>query len=128
MSLIPNLVTLALNEALLAPLSIDEVKAAVFQLGAIKSPSPDDYSSLFYQQNWDMAGLSLYRGFRSFYDNGYLLKDLNRTIIILILNSRNPTRIQQFCPISLYNFVYKVISKIVVNRLKLWIHSLIPDD
>lgn len=75
-----------------------------------------------------MVGPSLYRVVRSFYKNGYLLKEINKTIIILIPKCRNPIGIHQFRPISLYNFAYKVISKTMVNRLKSWMYSLISND
>lgn len=100
---------------------------AVFQLGANRAPSPNGFSSLFYQHNWDLMGPSLCNTVRSFYENGFLLKELNRTSIILISRCHNPISIHQFFPISLCNFVYKVIFKTIVNRLKPWMHSLIPN-
>lgn len=57
-----------------------------------------------------------------------MLREMNRTNIVLIPKCRNPIGIHQFRPISLCNFVYKVISKTIVNRLKPWISSLIPKD
>lgn len=73
-------------------------------------------------------GPSLCRTIRSFYENGFLLKELNRTNIILISKYHNLIDIHQFCRISLCNFIYKVISKTVVNHLKPRMHSLIPND
>lgn len=81
LSLISNLITPAL-EALLSPLSDDEIKATVFQLGATKVPDPNGSFGLFYQQNWNMVGLSLCQAVRSFYDNRYLLKEPNRTVLL----------------------------------------------
>lgn len=49
--LISRLVTHEINATLLALISEDEVKEAVFELGNTKAPSPNCFSSLFYQNN-----------------------------------------------------------------------------
>ena len=42
----------------------------------------------------------------------------NNTTVVLIPNVRKPEHIKDMRPISLCNVIYKVISKVVANRLK----------
>lgn len=72
--------------------------------------------------------LSLCRDVHSFYETRLLLKEFNKTNIVLIPKCHNPTGIHQFRAISLCNFVYKFISQTIVNKLKSWMHSLILAD
>ena len=48
---------------------------------------------------------------------------LNETYICLIPKVRCPQKISEFRPISLYNVIYKIISKVLANRLK----KILPD-
>lgn len=43
---------------------------------------------------------------------------LNKTLIILIPKISAPERINQFQPITLCNVLYKIITKVLVNRLR----------
>lgn len=45
-------------------------------------------------------------------------KGFNKSFIILIPKSQNATEFNHFRPISLCNFTYKIISKIIVERVK----------
>lgn len=54
----------------------------------------------------------------SFFYKGYLLKKLNKSYITLIPKIPKPSSMLQFRPISLCNAAYKIISKIIVNRLQ----------
>lgn len=47
-----------------------------------------------------------------------MLKAINHTLVSLIPKIDNPTEVKHFRPISLGNVIYKIISKILVNRLK----------
>lgn len=53
-----------------------------------------------------------------FFRNGRLLKDMNTTAIALIPKKPEACGLGEYRPISCCNMVYKVISKIIANRLK----------
>lgn len=55
-------------------------------------------------------------------------KELNQTIITLIPKTPNPERLDHYRPISLCNFAYKIILKILANRLKPWLETLISKE
>lgn len=55
---------------------------------------------------------------RSFFQSRRMLNELNHTNIVLFPKVENPRKMSQFRPISLCNVVYKIISKVLMNRLK----------
>ena len=50
---------------------------------------------------------------------------LNQTLIALIPKQLGPETVSQFRPISLCNIVYKIVSKILVNRIRPLLPKLI---
>ena len=56
--------------------------------------------------------------FKVFLREGWLLRELNHTYITLIPKVQGAYNFNQFRPISLYNICYKVISKILISRLR----------
>lgn len=62
-----------------------------------------------------------------FHANGKLVRGSNSSFIVLIPKKENPRKVSDFRPISLIGCMYKVLSKVLANRLRLVIHSLISD-
>ena len=52
---------------------------------------------------------------------------MNDTYICLILKVKSPQKITEFRPISLCNVVYRLISKILANRLKRVLDAVIDE-
>ena len=52
----------------------------------------------------------------------------NSTFLALIAKENNPTSIKRFRPISLFNSSYKIISKVISNRLKKVIMHIISEN
>ena len=61
----------------------------------------------------------------AFFHNGHLLKEINRTFITLIPKLEGLEASHHYRPISLCNVSYKIISKILVNRVKPLLNKII---
>jgi hypothetical protein len=60
-----------------------------------------------------------------FHRNGKLTKDINSTFVALILKVDSPQRLNDFRPISLVGSLYKILAKVLANRLRVVIGSVI---
>ena len=73
---------------------------------------------LFYKVYWPTVGDAMVKAIQSFFTSGKLLKEVNKTLIVLIPKTQSPTSFNHFRPISLCNVVYKTITKLLVLRLR----------
>lgn len=106
------------RNALQMEVSEEEITKTVFAMPLNKSPGPDGYSIEFIRASWATVGSDVISAVKEFFRNGRLLKDLNNTAICLIPKSSEACKLKDYRPISCCNIVYKVISKIIANRLK----------
>ncbi|KAL0011163.1 hypothetical protein SO802_006271 [Lithocarpus litseifolius] len=111
-------VTDDMRDFLSTDFTAEEVKVALFQMGPTKAPGPDGMNALFYQKFWHVVGDFVVLAVLDFLNNGNMLPDINHTNIVLIPKVKNPERMSEFRPISLCNVIYKIISKVLANRLK----------
>ncbi|XP_059065362.1 uncharacterized protein LOC131857179 [Cryptomeria japonica] len=125
LELIPPLVSREDNIMLKEPVSLKEVKATVFGLGGEKAPGPDGFQDFFFQFFWDELGEDLLVVVEESRSRGFVLKEFNCTLVALILKKAKPVGMEEFRPISLCNTIYKIITKVAANRLKLILDKLI---
>lgn len=85
---------------------------------SFKAPGPDGYQPFFFNTYWDIVGEDVWRLVRDAFDHGYIDPRIAETLIVLILKVDQPTRLTQFRPISLCNTIYKLITKVFVNKLR----------
>ncbi|GJT66702.1 reverse transcriptase [Tanacetum coccineum] len=119
------LVTNTISMQLEAPLLQVEIDKAVKNLGPHKAPGEDGFPGLFFQKYWHIVGDAVSKAIKRFFDNGIIPRTLNKTLVVLLPKVPFPETIGQFRPISLCNFVYRVISKVMANRLKPFMHRII---
>lgn len=98
--------------------SLEEVKAALFDMNPNKSPGIDGFPTVFFQKSWNLVGTNLLSLVREALREGKIDPDLNRTLIVLIPKVQGPERISQFRPISLCMLPLKIITKLLVDRLR----------
>lgn len=60
----------------------------------------------------------LVNAIQNFFSTGYMPKAFNETLVTLIPKIDTPSNLTHFRPISLCNMVYKIISKVLMNRVK----------
>ena len=120
-------VSAEMNEELLKPFVEDEVKHALKQMDANTTPGPDGLPPLFYKQFWGKIGKEVSKAVLAILNSGTIPANLNHTFITLIPKIQCPKKVLDFRPISLSNFLYKLIAKVLVNHLKPFVPKLISE-
>ncbi|XP_011101787.1 uncharacterized protein LOC105179848 [Sesamum indicum] len=104
---------------LILAFSSEDVKQAVFDIAADKAPGPDGFSSGFFKAAWSVVGQEITMAVLDFFSTGKLLKQVNSTLFALIPKVHTPMTIGNFRPISCGNVLYKIIAKLLVQRLSM---------
>lgn len=105
--------------------SPEEIKSVLFKLNKNKSPGPDGLTSGFFKESWQILGSEVIRGIQTFFASGILPPSSNATILTLVPKRIGASAISDYRPISCCNTIYKVISKLLVKRLKPILPTLI---
>ena len=81
--------------------------------------------AIFYQKYWDTIGEDVIKNVLNILNFNALITELNKTNIALIPKINNLTKISEFRLISLCNVSYKIMSKVLANRLKPLLSTII---
>lgn len=95
----------------------EEVRLALQQMGSFKAPSLDGFHALFFKQYWEVVGDKVFAFVRNAFASQQFDLKVGETLVVLIPKVDNPSSFKDFRPISLCNVVYKLITKILVNRI-----------
>jgi hypothetical protein len=95
-----------------------EVRKVVFAMNGDKAPGPDGFSIAFFQACWDIVKEDIMKIFSGFHTEGKFEASLNSTFISLIPKIPGASEMKDFRPISLVGGIYKIIAKVLANRLK----------
>jgi len=110
------------------PFSIDEVKEPVWDCDNFKCLGPDGITFGFIEEFWDILKEDVMCFLVEFHGNIKLSKGINNTYFALIPKVDNPQRLNDFRPISLVGSMYKILAKVLANRLQMVIRSVISDS
>ena len=105
--------------------SYEEIKDAMCCIHDDKAPGLDGYNSGFFKATWDVIGKDIVKAIQNFFEIGILLEAWNVTAITLIPKIACPNDQGDFRPISYCRVIYKRISKLIFNRLKLILNDII---
>ena len=110
-----EMISIAENEMLDAPLTEEEIKSAIFGSYADGAPGPDGFPFLFYQRFWDLIKLDFMALVDAFNGNELDIARLNYVILTLIPKEENATEMKKFRPVALINCSFKIFSKALNN-------------
>ena len=121
-------VTDNMNRDLTLPITDKEITDAVFSIGADRAPGFDGFTAVFYHQFWDLIGGDICNMVRHFFETGEIDQRINKTQLCLIPKITEPKHMSDFRPISLCTVNYKIISKVLIKRLKQCLGLVISDS
>ena len=128
LSSITTQVSPSMNEELLANFKTEEVWCDLKQMPPTKAPGPGGMSPIFFKHYWNIVGPKVVNYVLSSLNSGRMPCRLNETYICLMPRVKSPQKITKFRPKSLCNIVYKLIFKILANRLKRVLVAVIDDS
>jgi len=115
--LVPSRVTQSMNEMLTKAYS-EEIDISLSQMHPLKALRPDGFGVCFYQKHWATVGAGVRTAVLYFLNSGIFYSSLNLTYIALIPKLQNVVCVSDFRAISLCNVLYKIVAKVLANRLK----------
>lgn len=115
-------------EILIRDVTKEEVFKTLISLPVGKSPGSDGFNIEFYKFFWDDVGDQLFEAIKYFFDNTSMPKPWGKTYVTLVPKKEHPKRVSDFRSISLCNVCYKIITKIMANRLRDVLDNLISRE
>lgn len=106
------------EEDLVQEVNMEDLEATLKWFSKDKSPGPDGWAIEFYLEIFEVIGSDILSVVEESRVSGRLEAAITSTFIALIPKVDNPSTFEEFHPISLCNYLYKRISKIIANRLK----------
>ncbi|GKC93798.1 RNA-directed DNA polymerase, eukaryota [Tanacetum coccineum] len=110
-----------------APFTNEEIKEAVWNCGGGKSPGPDGFTFRFIKHYWEIIRSEFIGMVKRFEIEGFFPKGSNSSFIALVPKCEDPLHIKDFRPISLIGCQYKVIAKLLANRLLQAVSFVVSD-
>ncbi|KAL6584555.1 hypothetical protein OROMI_003844 [Orobanche minor] len=123
-----NILTHHHRLALVAPITADEIYKSLKSIGDARAAGADGFTAKFYKCSWHIIGSDIVDAIQDFFLNGRLLKSLNASLITLIPKSQTANSIRDYRPIACCNVLYKIISKVITNRLGKVMQYLTGDE
>ena len=107
--------------------SKEEISLAVKSCDPSKAPGYDGFNLNFIKKFWDDFGEEICSFIFGFFESGHFPPEINLTWVALIPKIDEAVEIKDYRPISMVGCLYKLISKILANRVKLVMPGLVGE-
>ncbi|PKU59193.1 Putative ribonuclease H protein [Dendrobium catenatum] len=106
----------------------EEIKFVVFSGSSNSAPGPDGFNFYFYKSAWHIISPSVCRAIKSFFQKCYMPNGVKATTLAIIPKHKNATSISEYRPIALCNVIYKIIAKVLAERMKPVMNLIVKDN
>ncbi|RVW53160.1 LINE-1 reverse transcriptase-like [Vitis vinifera] len=113
------------------PFSEDEIHSALMEMNGDKAPRPDGFTMAFWQRCWVLVKEEVLDLFKEFYEQSAFIKSINNTFLVLLPKKGGgggAEDLGDFRPINLLRGLYKLLAKVLANRLKKVIGKVVSID
>jgi hypothetical protein len=93
-----------------------------------KAPGPDGFTAGFLKACWQTVKKDLHRMVLKSQTCNKIGGNTNSAFLALIPKEKGATSFDRFRPISLCNIGYKIITKVIANRIKGILPAIIPEN
>lgn len=104
---------------------MEEVHDALNFMDPYKALGPDGFQPIFFKSFWPIVKEEVCDLVAKAFATGFIDEHLAETLIVPIPKVDAPSCFKEFRPISLCNVLFKLISKVLVNRIRPHLDSLI---
>lgn len=103
---------------LIQPFTKAEVFYCIKLLGSNKTSGPNDFTIEFFKKYWNNLKGEMMDLFHDFFSNKIVNKSLNATYVALIPKKVHWTKVSDYRLISLTTSIYKILAKVIYERIK----------
>ncbi|CAH8262212.1 unnamed protein product [Arabidopsis lyrata] len=117
-SLNPFRCSLQQSQSMLDVPTSTEIMKVMLKLNPNKASGPDGLTLGFYKAAWGTLGPEVTASISHFFQSAFLPASTNATILTLVPKRPGASKIVDYRPIACLNTLYKVVSKLLVSRIK----------
>ncbi|CAK8536554.1 unnamed protein product [Lathyrus sativus] len=116
------------REYLTRPISENKITKALKGIGDLKAPGLDGYGAKFFKTSWSTIKADVITAVREYFETGKIYKAFNSVAVSLIPKGHNACEIKDYRLIVVSTIFYKIISKILTDRLGSVIPSVVNQN
>ena len=107
--------------------TMEEVIQVLREMEGDKALGPNGFTMAFFQKCWSVVEKDVMDVFDYFHRHFVFERSMNASFLTLIPKKCNAVNIKDFRPISLVGSVYKLLSKVLANKLRAVLDNLISE-
>lgn len=111
--------------AALEPVTVDELLLAVKNVKANKSPERDGICQEFFKANWEWLKQGILVIMKQMFVDGIITENQKRGVLVCLPKKPGATNLEDYRPLSLFNTNYKLLTRIIVNRIRPWMPDIL---
>ncbi|KAI8535207.1 hypothetical protein RHMOL_Rhmol10G0155700 [Rhododendron molle] len=105
-----------------------EIVATLKGCRNLKAPGPVGFNFSFVKKEWMFMKTVILQFFLEFHENAKLTQGINSTFVALIPKVDCPSSFREYRPLSMVGWIYKILSKVLANRLRVHIPTVIGEE